>query len=39
MQGQTAGVLGNVTAVPEPSALALAGSGLLGLLLFRRRKA
>ena len=38
MADYTAGLMGNITPVPEPSTLALAGLSGLGLLLFRRRK-
>ncbi|QEM70005.1 PEP-CTERM sorting domain-containing protein [Geobacter sp. FeAm09] len=34
----TAGTLAEVTSVPEPSAIILFGGGLLGILLYRRRK-
>jgi hypothetical protein len=38
MRGDPAGLLGDITTVPEPSTLALAGLSGLGLLLYRRRK-
>jgi hypothetical protein len=38
MADSAAGLLGNITTVPEPTTLALAGLSGLGLLLFRRRK-
>ena len=38
MHGDTAGLMGDITPVPEPTTLALAGLTGPGLLLFRRRK-
>jgi hypothetical protein len=38
MADYTAGLMGNITTVPEPSTLALAGLSGLGMLLFRRLK-
>jgi hypothetical protein len=38
MADYTAGLMGDITPVPEPTTLALAGLTGLGLLLFRRRK-